>query len=253
MKIAYAGFDLFYPVLELLYKNGCEITKIFSCKVDNITEFNEKVTDFAHAHNIPITYDKITLDDLTDLKTNGVDALFCAAYYYRMPILDGFKMINIHPSLLPVGRGAWPMPLSILNQHKISGVTFHKMEENFDTGDILMQESFELSENESLDSFMQKAYSLLPDMIKKLVNNFSYYYDNATAQGEGEYWDAPDENDYIITQDSDFDYADLVLRAFYGFYVIYDDGKKLHRLLCKKAIKGNNTNKPYKISGGYIE
>ena len=253
MKIAYAGFDLFYPMLESLYQNGCEITKVFSCKVDQVTEFNTKVTQFAKSHNIPITYDKITLSDLEELKNNGVEALFCAAYYYRMPILKGLKMINVHPSLLPQGRGAWPMPLSILRKDKKSGVTFHKMEETFDTGEILMQKSFELDKAENLDTFMEKIYALLPDMVKELLCNFDYYFENAHTQGEGEYETAPDERDYIITKSTDFEYADRILRAFYGFYTIYDDGENEHRFLKATAIKGENCGKQFKINGGYIK
>lgn len=253
MKIAYAGFDLFYPVLESLYQNGCEIVKVFSCKVDGVTEFNTKITQFAKAHSIEITYDKITLSDLEKLKAQGVEALFCAAYYYRMPILPEFKMINVHPSLLPKGRGAWPMPLSILRKDKESGVTFHKMEEDFDTGEILLQKSFELDDTESLDTFMEKIYSLIPDMVKELLSNLDYYYNNATPQGNGEYEIAPDERDYIIEKDTDFEKADLILRAFYGFFVIYYDGENEHRLLNAKALKGENKNRQFKISGGYIE
>lgn len=253
MKIAYAGFDLFYPALEALHQNGCEIVKIFSCRVDNVTEFNTRVTEFANTHNIPITYEKITPHDLAELKNSGVDALFCAAYYYRMPILSGFKMINIHPSLLPIGRGAWPMPVCILNDYKTSGVTLHKMAEDFDTGDIIMQKEFALAPDENLDSFMGKIYALLPDMIKKLVSNLDYYWDNAKAQGEGEYWTAPDERDYIITPDTDYYAASKILRAFYGFYVIYNDGEKEHRLLRHLAQKGENKDAKYKVRGGYLE
>ncbi|MBQ8057907.1 MAG: hypothetical protein IJ275_06205 [Ruminococcus sp.] len=253
MKIAYAGFDLFYPMLESLYQNGCEIVKIFSCEVDGVFEFNTKVTQFAQNHNIPITYEKITLSDLEELKANGVEALFCAAYYYRMPILKGFKMINVHPSLLPKGRGAWPMPLSILRNDKESGVTFHKMEEQFDTGEILMQKSFELDKTENLNTFMEKIYALLPNMVKDLLQNFDYYYDNAYAQGEGEYETAPDERNYIITKDTEFEYADRILRAFYGFHTIYNDGENEHILLNCTAVKGENFDEQFKIQGGYIE
>lgn len=252
MKIAYAGFDLFYPALEALYQSGCEIVRIFSCSVDNVTEFNTSVTDFAHEHNIPITYDKITLDDLRALQDSGVDALFCAAYYYRMPILKGFKMINIHPSLLPLGRGAWPMPVCILNNESQSGVTFHKMEESFDTGDILMQKAFELSPDENLDTFMDKIYALIPSMIEKLMSDFENIYDNATVQGEGEYWDAPDEYDYVITPDTSLDDADRILRAFYGFYTIYRDSTTEYKLLRGRAVCGDNIGKEFKIKGGYI-
>ena len=161
MKIAYAGFDLLYPMLESLYSNGCEIVKIFTNKVDNVFEHNEKVMSFSKEHNIPITTDKITLEDLKELKAQGVDALFCAAYYHLIPILPDFKMINVHPSLLPFGRGSWPMPLCILSGAKESGVTFHKMAESFDSGDIILQKAFDIDENEDLHSFMEKAYNFL--------------------------------------------------------------------------------------------
>ncbi len=253
MKIAYAGFDLFYPMLESLYNNGCEIVKIFSCEVDNVTEFNCEVTKFANTHAIPITYDKITLSDLQELKESGVEVLFCAAYYYRIPILDGFKMINVHPSLLPFGRGSWPMPIAILNEYEESGVTFHKMEEDFDTGEIIMQKSFQLAHGENLSSFMQKIYSLLPDMVETLLSDFDYYYENAVQQGEGEYLQTPDERDYIIDEYTDFKKADRILRAFYGFYVLYNNGEKESSLLRGRAIQGDSKNKQFKIRGGYIE
>ncbi|MDO4747964.1 MAG: formyltransferase family protein [Eubacteriales bacterium] len=252
MKIAYAGFDLLYPVLESLYDNGCEIVKIFTNKVDNITEFNTSVTAFAQKHNIELSYDKITTDDLLSLQSEGVDALFCAAYYYRVPILKGFKMVNVHPTFLPYGRGAWPMPMYILNNRSTSGVTFHKMEESFDTGDILMQKSFELKEKETLSGYMEKVYSLIPSIVGQLVADLDYYYDNAQEQADGEYLEAPDERDFIITEETDFEAADKILRAFEGFYVIYYSEGCEHRLLNAHAVKGNNENKKFKISGGYI-
>lgn len=253
MKIAYAGFDLFYPMLESLFDSGCEIVKIYTNKVDNITEFNTHVTEFAKAHNIEISYDKITLSDLEELKENGVDALFCAAYYYRIPILEDFKMINVHPSLLPLGRGAWPMPLCILNKCEKSGVTFHKMEESFDTGEILMQEEFTLDDNETLYTYMEKIYSLLPNMVSTLLGDFEYYYNNAKAQGEGVYEEAPDEHDYVIDKNTDFSDADRISRAFSGFYVIYRENDTDHRLLNAVAIKGDNKNEKFKIKDGYLK
>ncbi len=252
MKIAYAGFDLFYPVLENLYENGCEIVKIFSNHVDNVTEFNKKVTQFAIEHNIEITYDKVTLADLEELKAKGVDALFCAAYYYRMPIIEGFKMINVHPSLLPHGRGAWPMPLCILNEEKTSGVTFHKMEEDFDTGEIIMQKSFELSKDENLSTFMEKIYALIPDMVSTLLSDLENYYINATPQGYGEYQQAPDESDYVMTQNTGFTLANRITRAFYGFFTVYNDGENEYRLKNARAVKGENENQKFKINGGYL-
>lgn len=252
MKIAYAGFDLLYPMLKALYSNGCEIVKIFTNKVDNVFEYNEKVIAFANDHSIPITTDKITLSDLEELKSQGVEALITAAYYHLIPILPDFKMINVHPSLLPFGRGSWPMPLCILNEIKESGVTFHKMAESFDSGDIILQKSFELSENEDLETFMDKVYELIPQMVNELFSDFESFYENAKEQGYGEYQIAPDENDYIITKDTEYKDADRITRAFFGFYTIYNDGEKEHRLRFYKAVKGENAGQKFKIKGGYL-
>ncbi|MBR2715280.1 MAG: hypothetical protein IKB73_03630 [Ruminococcus sp.] len=252
MKIAYAGFDLFYPMLECLYDNGCEIVKIFTCNVDNDTEFNTEVTDFAQKHDIAITYDRITENDIIALKNDGVDALFCAAYYYRIPVLPDFKMINVHPSLLPMGRGAWPMPLYILNSYEKAGVTFHKMAENFDDGDIIMQKSFELCDSDNLSTFMKKAYELLPSMVKDLLSDFSYHYENAKPQTDGEYWKAPDEDQYTIDEDTDFETADRILRAFYGFYVTYIRNDEKIKLKNAVAVRGDNKYEEFKVNGGYI-
>lgn len=252
MKIAYAGFDLLYPMLESLYSNGCEIVKIFTNKVDGVFEYNEKVISFANEHNIPVTTDKITLSDLEELKAQGVEALFCAAYYHLIPILPDFKMVNVHPSLLPFGRGSWPMPLCILNGVKESGVTFHKMAQSFDSGDIILQKSFDIDEKEDLDSFMKKVYELIPAMGKELFSDFDSFYDNAKEQGDGEFQQAPDENDYVITKETSFSDADRITRAFYGFYTIYNDGEIDHKLRFYKAVRGDNTEQKFKIKGGYL-
>lgn len=252
MKIAYAGIDLLACALETLISDGHEIIKIYSCKTDNVTEFNTRVTELANTHNIPITYERMTAADLDNLRARGCELVLCAAYYYLLPIDEKIKMVNIHPALLPMGRGAWPMPLTILKGLKKSGVTLHKMAASFDTGDILLQREFNLSEREDLVTFMQKACALVPEMVKELLRDIEGCFVAATPQGEGEYWECPDEYDYIITRDTPFDEADLILRAFLGYDCIYDDGETTHVLRNCRAVRGENSNEKFKVQGGYI-
>lgn len=54
--------------------------------------------------------------------------------------LPKIATINTHPSLLPKYRGANPYSRAIMAGETKSGVTFHLMDENFDTGAILAQE-----------------------------------------------------------------------------------------------------------------
>lgn len=252
MRIAYAGFDLFYPALKILLDDGHDIIKIYSCRTDNVSEFNTEVTSLAREIGIPITYDRITSDDLAELWEAGCEALITAGYYYRVPIDGRLRMVNIHPALLPVGRGAWPMPVTILRGIGKSGVTIHKMEETFDTGDILMQREFDVAKNEDLISFMNKVYGLLPDMLEELCGDFDKYYDNAVPQGEGEYWECPDTADYVITESTSVEDADLILRAFMGFECIYKTGDKTYALQYGRAVKGESAGKKFPVDGGYI-
>ena len=56
---------------------------------------------------------------------------------YDMPVI---ATINVHPSLLPAYRGPNPYLQTIKHLEKQSGVTFHLMDEKFDTGAILAQQ-----------------------------------------------------------------------------------------------------------------
>ena len=255
MKIAYIGIDLFFPALESLEKLGCEIGEIFTCKTDNITEFNLKICRYASSHNIPCKLTRITVDDIERLKKEGYAFAVCAGYYYKIPADTDFPIVNIHPSLLPVGRGAWPMPQTILKGMKKSGVTIHKIAEGFDTGDILLQREFCLTENETLVSFMDKVYELIPPMMNKLVQNFNELYSNATPQCDADYWEAPTDEDMTVTADMTADVADRILRAFLGYECIYKSNEKSLKIICGRAHKGTTADKNniLPIKDGYIE
>ncbi len=255
MKIAYIGIDLFFNALESLENLGCEIGEIFTCKTDNITEFNLKICHYASSHNIPCKLTRITVDDIERLKKEGYAFAVCAGYYFKIPVCTGFPIVNIHPSLLPVGRGSWPMPQTILKGMKKSGVTIHKIAEGFDTGDILLQREFELTDDETLVSFMDKVYALIPPMMKELTNNFNELYSGATPQGEGDYWDAPTDEDMTVTEDMTAATADRILRAFLGYECIYKGKGKNCKIIGGRAHKGTATENDnvLPIKDGYIE
>ena len=141
MRIAYAGIDLLCSALRTLLEDGHEVVRIFSCRTDNVYEFNTEVFHMAYERNIPVSLDRITVADLAELKKEKCDALICGGYYYRMPIDPELPMLNIHPALLPLGRGAWPMPVTILRGLPVSGVTIHKMAASFDM--ILVNNMFD--------------------------------------------------------------------------------------------------------------
>ncbi len=238
MKVAYVGIDLLYPSLTSLYATGCEIVKIFTCKTDNYTEFNTRVIEFAREHDIPLEINKITKDDLYELVDKGCEFMLCAGYYHIIPVIPELRIVNVHPSCLPVGRGPWPMPLTILKGLTKSGVTFHRMEKELDTGKILIQKECPVyPDRDDLVSLTKRQWSLIPDMIQQLVSDFEALWENAYEQeGDVQYWDMPDPLQYTIRSDMSFAEADLILRAFKSYESFYIDEKTNEKLELIDAV-----------------
>ena len=254
MKVAYIGIDLFFPALQSIYSCENEILKIFTCKTNNKTEFNIKIIEFANTNNIPYTLDRITSYDIAALKELGCELIISAGYYYRIPVDNDIPMINIHPSLLPIGRGPWPMPIIILKRHKKSGVTFHKISQNFDEGDIILQREFIISDNENLKSYMEKVYALVDVMTRELFGDFRKIYNSAIKQNVGEYWKEPDESVFTFSQETSFKDAEIALRAFYGYecYYIKDDTK--YEIIDGVAVMSKEKGYMYfPLKQGYIQ
>jgi methionyl-tRNA formyltransferase len=68
----------------------------------------------------------------------GISVLF--GYVLRRDMLDLFPSgcVNLHPSLLPYNRGAYPNVWSILDRTP-AGASLHYMDEGIDTGDLVAQ------------------------------------------------------------------------------------------------------------------
>lgn len=252
VKIAYLGIDLLKPVLDALLEEGCRVLKLFTCPVDNVTEFNTAIVGVARERGIPCTMKRVTAADLDKLAGQGCELLVCAGYYYRAPVTDAFPMVNFHPTPLPVGRGSWPMPRLILEGAELGGVTAHKMAAEFDTGEILLQERFPLAEREDHQTYMEKVYERIPAMVRELAAGLPQVLANARPQGRGEYWPQPTQADWTVTPDMEAAQADLILRAFYGYECVYREGARKTELIGGRVVFGGSKGRVFSVRGGYI-
>lgn len=57
--------------------------------------------------------------------------------------------VNLHGSLLPQYRGAAPINWAVINGEAVTGVTTFRLQHAIDTGNILLQESFPIGEDET--------------------------------------------------------------------------------------------------------
>jgi methionyl-tRNA formyltransferase len=89
---------------------------------------------------------------LEHLKSLNADLQIVVAFrmlpevVWSMPPLG---TINLHGSLLPQYRGAAPINWAVINGEKQTGVTTFKLQHQIDTGDILLQQSFAIGENDT--------------------------------------------------------------------------------------------------------
>lgn len=82
--------------------------------------------------------------------------------------------INVHGSLLPQYRGAAPINWAVINGEKETGVTTFKLQHTIDTGDILLQQSMLIGNDETVGEIHDKmkliGAATLVKTIQGLVN-----------------------------------------------------------------------------------
>lgn len=109
------------------------------------------------------------IEDIFVNSEYGVSALFGHVLPDEILEIVQGGIINLHPSLLPIGRGADPIPWSIIDQ-KQQGITIHIIEKGLDTGDILSQKAIDTNIGMNSGEIYELATNLLFD---EFVNIFS--------------------------------------------------------------------------------
>jgi len=70
------------------------------------------------------------------------------------------KIINIHPSLLPAYKGGSAIKDSLLNGSKITGCSVHFVEEEVDSGSLIMQAALSIRDDDDIESLSKRYISL---------------------------------------------------------------------------------------------
>lgn len=73
--------------------------------------------------------------------------------------------INIHPSLLPKYRGLSPQHQAIMHGDEESGVTVHYIDEDADTGDIILQRKFSIAKDDYIMHVQAKMLNIYKSII----------------------------------------------------------------------------------------
>ena len=94
------------------------------------------------------------------LRAYDVDLAICTAFPWRIPAdalaVPRLGIVNGHPSLLPRYRGPIPVAWAVRNGETEIGLTYHLMDEHFDTGNVLAQAAVPLGDEWSFDDLNPK-------------------------------------------------------------------------------------------------
>ena len=115
---------------------------------------------------------------VTALRARKVD-LVCLAGYMRLlssEFLNAFprRILNIHPSLLPLFPGLDAQQQAIDHGAKVSGCTVHFVDETLDGGPIIAQREVPVHEGDTAESLaariLEEEHKLYPKVVTMVLN-----------------------------------------------------------------------------------
>jgi len=115
---------------------------------------------------------------IADAITAASADLIVLAGYMRMltpPLLERFpwRVINLHPALLPAFPGTDGIRDALEYGVKVTGVTVHFVDEGMDTGPIIRQESLTVGEGEGRVSLGERIHALEHRVLPRVVELFA--------------------------------------------------------------------------------
>lgn len=162
----------------------CQIVFVLSNNSDS------GALEIARSKNIPA----IHLSEKKFHKSNFEDSLMDLLDRYRpdLIVLAGYmklvplsvirkyenRIINIHPALLPKfgGKGMYGMNVHnavFYSGEKVSGVTVHLVNENYDEGKVIYQETIDISDcrtpEQIADKVLKLEHKVYPEVIQKII------------------------------------------------------------------------------------
>ncbi len=185
LRIVFMGTpDFAVASLSALVKAGCNIVGVVTAP-DKPAGRGMKITEsavkkYAAEKGLHILQpEKLKNPDFIEaLKALNADLQVVVAFRMLPEIVwDMPKLgtINLHGSLLPQYRGAAPIHWAVINGEKFTGVTTFKLQHAIDTGDILLQKSFEITDDETTgevhDRMKEIGATLLVETIQGIADN----------------------------------------------------------------------------------
>jgi methionyl-tRNA formyltransferase len=195
MRVVFMGFQTWgFETLKALLNSRHVIPLVCTHhESDHIYEtiWNDSVKELAHSHGIPVLERKYVNDAeaIEIIARAAPDVLVLSDWrtwvspeVYMLPPFGG---INIHDALLPKYGGFAPINWSIANGENQTGVTAHFLNEDFDLGDIILQEVTPIGPTETATDIFHKIIPLVVNVTLQALDLVEYGRAHALPQEKG--------------------------------------------------------------------
>lgn len=111
------------------------------------------------------------------LRAHGVELVVMAGYMRLLgaAVLDAFpgRVMNLHPALLPAFPGATAIRDAFEHGVKVTGVTVHFADEEFDRGPIIAQRAVPVREDDTLETLEERIHEAEHELLPAAVQLFA--------------------------------------------------------------------------------
>lgn len=134
------------------------------------------VKQLALEHDIPVLQPikASSEESVAEIASYEPDIIVVAAYgqILRENLLNlpKYRCINVHASLLPKYRGASPIQWAVINGDEETGISIMYMEKGLDTGDVILQKSLKLDQDETAGSLHDRLGELAGPVLLEAMD-----------------------------------------------------------------------------------
>ncbi|APB01629.1 methionyl-tRNA formyltransferase [Nocardia seriolae] len=137
--------------------------------------WSDSVEELAREHGIPVHLTERADAETIDLvKRAEPDVIVVNSWYTWMPEelynLPPHGTLNLHDSLLPEFTGFSPVLWALISGAAETGLTVHRMDENLDTGDILVRKRLPIGPDVTGTELVLAGMELIPDAVNEALD-----------------------------------------------------------------------------------
>jgi len=248
LKVVVIGYgEMFTNLIAGTLDANCNIVGVFRKEMMKYHPFIRKIKDICFPS---LDYNYIKSYNLPEICARGVntkqfkkeilklnpDIILIGSWGERIKkeIYDIPKIatINAHPSLLPKYRGPNPYYWVIRNQEQTTGVSFHLVDSDYDTGAILAQEEIKIYPSDTGKTLKERTVLTARGVVCELLKDLSEDIIIPLTQLEEKstYYSHPSDYELDFSKSAEENYAKI--RAIYP----WDNAYFYHNITCLSAL-----------------